>query len=242
MAEKREKKVTQSGLTREYKATTQLEAEAASLNWVAALVTTVVVLAGADVHQAGARIVGHFGMDFSGKPEADIVLAHQRPARPLHHLRLVVAEPRQQGIGLCRPERLHGLRQDLLVDALFDRNHAAVRRELLRWNPSTDNMFSILKLMLTRTDEIRKARVGYSHGLNDDEVLKLLNLEKRPPFVKKKISRRLHGEIAAYDDGVIQSIYEMLMDMQAEFRSGAPPAKQLLVFEEKVFRVIFETE
>ena len=47
MTEKRERKVTQSGLTREYKATTQLEAEAASLNWVAALVTAVVVLAGA---------------------------------------------------------------------------------------------------------------------------------------------------------------------------------------------------
>jgi len=47
MAEKREKIVTQSGLTREYKATTQLEAEAESLNWVAALVAAVVVVAGA---------------------------------------------------------------------------------------------------------------------------------------------------------------------------------------------------
>ncbi len=34
-------------LTREYKATTQLEAEAASLNWVAALITAVVLLIGA---------------------------------------------------------------------------------------------------------------------------------------------------------------------------------------------------
>ena len=47
MAKKTEKKVAQQGLTREYKTTTQLEAEAASLNWVAALVTAVVVLAGA---------------------------------------------------------------------------------------------------------------------------------------------------------------------------------------------------
>jgi len=45
MAEKRKTKTTTS-LAREYKATTQLEAEAASLNWVAALVTVVVVLAG----------------------------------------------------------------------------------------------------------------------------------------------------------------------------------------------------
>jgi uncharacterized membrane protein YqiK len=46
MAEKRKTKLSLSGLTREYKATTQLEAEAASLNWVAALVTAVVVIIG----------------------------------------------------------------------------------------------------------------------------------------------------------------------------------------------------
>ena len=51
MTEKRGKKVVQSGLAREYKATTQLEAEAASLNWVAALVTAVVVLAGAGLNR-----------------------------------------------------------------------------------------------------------------------------------------------------------------------------------------------
>jgi hypothetical protein len=51
MAEKREKQVAQTGLTREYKATTQLEAEAASLNWVAALVTAVIVLAGAGLNR-----------------------------------------------------------------------------------------------------------------------------------------------------------------------------------------------
>ncbi|MHC4561053.1 MAG: slipin family protein [Planctomycetota bacterium] len=47
MAEKTKTNVTSQSLTREYKATSQLEAEAASLNWVAALVTAVVVLAGA---------------------------------------------------------------------------------------------------------------------------------------------------------------------------------------------------
>jgi regulator of protease activity HflC (stomatin/prohibitin superfamily) len=47
MAKNSNSKVTQQSLAREYKATSQLEAEAASLNWVAALVTAVVVLAGA---------------------------------------------------------------------------------------------------------------------------------------------------------------------------------------------------
>jgi len=46
MAKKIVNEVDEFGLTHEYKATTQLEAEAASLNWVATLVTAVVVLAG----------------------------------------------------------------------------------------------------------------------------------------------------------------------------------------------------
>jgi regulator of protease activity HflC (stomatin/prohibitin superfamily) len=46
MAKKKEYEVSPI-LTREYKATTQLEAEAASLNWVGALAAAVVVLAGA---------------------------------------------------------------------------------------------------------------------------------------------------------------------------------------------------
>ncbi len=51
MAEKRKIKMSLPGLTREYKATTQLEAEAASLNWVAALVTAIVVMAGAGINR-----------------------------------------------------------------------------------------------------------------------------------------------------------------------------------------------
>ncbi len=51
MAEKRKNKASIQGLTREYKATSQLEAEAASLNWVAALVAVVFVLAGAGLNR-----------------------------------------------------------------------------------------------------------------------------------------------------------------------------------------------
>ena len=51
MAERNETKVTFASVAREYKATTQLEAEAASLNWVAALVTAVVALIGAGLNR-----------------------------------------------------------------------------------------------------------------------------------------------------------------------------------------------
>ncbi|HEC04440.1 MAG TPA: hypothetical protein ENI81_12975, partial [Phycisphaerales bacterium] len=51
MAERNEGKVALAGLVREYKATTQLEAEAASLNWVAVLAAAVVVLAGAGLNR-----------------------------------------------------------------------------------------------------------------------------------------------------------------------------------------------
>ena len=45
MTEKSKNKFTSQSLSREYKATTQLEAEAASLNWVAALVAAVAFVA-----------------------------------------------------------------------------------------------------------------------------------------------------------------------------------------------------
>ncbi len=51
MAEKRETNVTSQSLTREYKSTTQLEAEAASLNFVAALAAAVVVVVGAGLNR-----------------------------------------------------------------------------------------------------------------------------------------------------------------------------------------------
>ena len=51
MAQKSRTKAPAPSLAREYKATTQLQAEAASLNWVAALVTAVVLLAGAVVNR-----------------------------------------------------------------------------------------------------------------------------------------------------------------------------------------------
>ena len=46
MAEKRKSKTITASIAREYKATTQLEAEAASLNWVAALVAVTIVVTG----------------------------------------------------------------------------------------------------------------------------------------------------------------------------------------------------
>ena len=51
MAEKRKNRSIVTSLAREYKATAQLQAEAASLNWVAALVTVVVVLAGVGLNR-----------------------------------------------------------------------------------------------------------------------------------------------------------------------------------------------
>ncbi len=47
MSEKRKTNVTHQSLTREYKATTQFQAETVSLNWVAALAAAVVAVAGA---------------------------------------------------------------------------------------------------------------------------------------------------------------------------------------------------
>ncbi|MFC1780950.1 slipin family protein [Planctomycetota bacterium] len=91
MAEKRKSEVAARGLTREYKASSQLEAEAASLNWVAALVTVIVVLVGAGLNRLiegawlqwniysiiGTALVGNicfFGIKIANQWERAVVL------------------------------------------------------------------------------------------------------------------------------------------------------------------------
>jgi regulator of protease activity HflC (stomatin/prohibitin superfamily) len=91
MARNHKTKAPAPMLTREYKATTQLEAEAASLNWVAALATVVVLLIGAGVNRlvAGAwdqinvyvaivfglaAALGFFGIKIANQWERAVVL------------------------------------------------------------------------------------------------------------------------------------------------------------------------
>ena len=132
-----------------------------------------------------------------------------------------------------------GMNVFALVDALYAGNHRVVERELGHFNPPEDNFFVIFKLMLNRANEIRRAAVARSHGTRDDELVKMLGLKGRPPFIQKKILQRLHAEVPRYWPDRLGHVYDFLFEMQVDFRYTVPVAHQPAVFQEKILPIFF---
>lgn len=126
-----------------------------------------------------------------------------------------------------------------LVDALFQLDHEGVRRELLKFNPAVDSYFGLLKLILNRTDEIRRAAIAARMGMADSELIDFLDLKNRPPFIQKKIAARLKSEINRFNAEDLDRIYDFLIEIQKDFRSGAPLHRQGLVFQERILETFF---
>src|SRR5690606_4687753 len=123
-----------------------------------------------------------------------------------------------------------------LVDAMFAHDFAGVQTEVTRYNTATDNLFVVLKLILNRLDEIRRAALGRAAGLGDGELLALLGQKNRPPFIQKKTLQRLKKETAHYRADHLALIYAELIQLQKEFRGTVPPARQLAIFVERIGR------
>ncbi len=129
-----------------------------------------------------------------------------------------------------------------ITDSLFELNHKAFRSEMVRWNPLSDNIFGILKLLLMRTDEIRRAKTGFAHGMNDDEILELLSLKGRHPFIQKQILNRLHHEVRNFSHARLIRIYDLLIRLQISFRSNVPASEQLHFFETGILETFFNED
>ena len=127
-----------------------------------------------------------------------------------------------------------------LVDAVYRGDFQATERELVRFNGVTDNLFAVLKLMLNRADEIRRATIGKNMGMSENELVELLELQTRPPFVRKKILQRLSFEAPRFDSGRLERVYELLLSMQKDFRGVVPHARQPLYFQERIREVFFD--
>lgn len=132
-----------------------------------------------------------------------------------------------------------GMNVFALVDALFARDHRTVERELGHFNPPEDSFFVIFKLILNRANEIRRAAVARSHGTRDDELVKLLNLKGRPPFIQKKILSRLQNEVPRFWPERIGRVYDFLIELQTDFRFTVPVSHQRQVFQERILPLFF---
>lgn len=127
----------------------------------------------------------------------------------------------------------------ILLDALFSGDRKQLLSQYKRFHPGIDNFFVLLKLLLGRMDEIRKARIAYGQNMNDAEMLSFLGLKSRPPFIQKKILRRLRFESPRFTESLQLQFYDFLIAMQKNFRSQVPLAKQSLIFQEAALRFFF---
>jgi DNA polymerase III delta subunit len=135
-----------------------------------------------------------------------------------------------------------GMKSFELIDSLFEGNRANVERELVRYNPNEDNLFALMKLILNRADEIRRYSIGRGQSMNPDELIELLGLKGRPPFVQKKILERLSHEFRRFGQQRIERIYGALIELQREFRSQVPQREQMPIFQMKLFDLFFVHE
>lgn len=126
-----------------------------------------------------------------------------------------------------------------LVDGIFALNHQVVQRELMRFNADTDNFFAIFKLMLYRVNEIRKAQIGFKLGMQNKELIDFLGLGNRPPFVQKKILSRLSTEVPRFHLNMLDKIYELLIEIQKDFRSRVGPGHHQVVFQQRILETFF---
>lgn len=162
----------------------------------------------------------------------------------LHRLKEMLDEDqRRQPIGVEQVREAlfpgMGCNSFALVDALFSLDHRTVQRELIRFNPSEDSFFGILKLILNRANEIRLAKSGIGMGMNDDELLSFLALKNRPPFIQKKILSRLKAEINRFTTPRLRIIYDFIIECQRDFRSNIPVPRQNLIFQQRILSVFF---
>lgn len=132
-----------------------------------------------------------------------------------------------------------GLNPFRFVDALFDLNHGAFRRELRRYNPAVDSLFPVIKLILNRTNEIRKLIIGRKHGMGERELIDLLDLKSRSPGMQKRIISRRGIESGHFTLDRISQVYDLLIDLQHEFRSKVPVGRQMMIFQERILPVFF---
>ncbi|MDH5654419.1 MAG: hypothetical protein OEZ34_00805 [Spirochaetia bacterium] len=135
-----------------------------------------------------------------------------------------------------------GMNAFALIDALFSEDRMDSERELTNFNESSDNLFGILKLILNRTDEIRKFRTGKKLNMNNIEMIDLLGLKNRPAFVQKKILERLTGESRRFNTKRLDRIYDFLISIQMEFKSAIPARQQMKIFQVYLLEIFLKPE
>ena len=164
----------------------------------------------------------------------------------LHRLKDILPKEKHHNIGISEVREIvflnTGMNSFNLVDSLFSGDRMDSERELSHYNEHSDNIFGLLKLILNRTDEIRKFRSGKEMRMNNEEMIVHLGLKNRPPFIQKKILERLSRESRTFVSSRLTDIYNFLIDVQKEYKSQVPQKEHMKVFQIKMQEVFLQKE
>jgi hypothetical protein len=127
---------------------------------------------------------------------------------------------------------------NVLVDSLFAADQGRFFAECQRRDPAED-FARVLKAILNRTDEIRRARVCFDQGLPSKDILELTGNAWKHAFVQKKILSRLRFETEQFSHPRILAILEGLETLFIRIRSGASRPEQEILFTETMARLFF---
>lgn len=126
-----------------------------------------------------------------------------------------------------------------LVDSVFAGDIATFQSEVSSYNASEDSFLAVLRSMLTRLDQIRKAGVGASLGMNFEELASLLGIQNRHQFFQKKTIQRLTTERQRFSPEKLTKAYDVITEMSFQFRSTVPAHRQTVFFQERILEVFF---
>lgn len=126
-----------------------------------------------------------------------------------------------------------------LIDGMFSANRHIVERELIHFNANIDHFMAIFKLMLMRTNEIRKTRIAKAAQVRDDELMQLLGHKSKHPFVQKKIIGRLQTECRRFDYEFLGKVYDLLIQLEIGFRSNVNHKQKMILFKQRIYQLFF---
>ncbi|MFN3603640.1 MAG: hypothetical protein ACK4UJ_02890 [Leptonema sp. (in: bacteria)] len=126
-----------------------------------------------------------------------------------------------------------------IVDSCFKKDLQTFLIEIEKYNPPEDNYYSLLKNLLNRTDELRKFVYAKKLNLNTQEILKLINAEKKPNRIQKKIIRDLEYAYNLFSLEKISKIYNFLIEISFAFRQNIEDSHKKTVFTKKAIEVFF---
>lgn len=126
-----------------------------------------------------------------------------------------------------------------ITESCFKKDLQTFLIEIEKYNPPEDNYYSLLKNLLNKTDELRKYLIAKKMNMNTQEIIKLINADKKPVFIQKKIISELEYAQNLFSLEKLKKIYDFLIEISFGFRQNIDEANKKTIFVKKAIEVFF---